>query len=1576
MKSKKKWLTGVLASMLVVSSVPLVPYAALAAVPPPTITAGYQLGDHAKIEWSSAMDSSDIRLTTGFESGDVVPNLNWSNSPRGLAGGQAVGNAPGGGQALWTPDTSDRQGNLFNYPETYGVRNIFNMPVPGVPSGSTLSVSFRAYKYGASGDADIKMYTRSGWARKGVPVYDEQGVQLYFTDGFDYRTAKIGDSFRVKRQDGQQVRLVDGGAYNLATATSDNYDYTYVAAQFRASTSTFEIYYVGDAKGLTPYNPNGESGGIKESFNANEPLLGLNEIANLLPFRKIEESNNWVQYSANVEVLDTDLYDYTNRGVYLTTVWGGSAQGIYMDDLTIGYAPKTQLLRGEQVVYEGYLTDFEDTTTVDSARPITQAWVSASVNPDKTLAISYPAAVDRGSTYTYKVRTVPTTGSPVESTPKDVTVTSGIAGYAIQVNTSPTATPSSMITTTDTSYTYTGEIPSGEYYVHVNSVDRNGHVSLVRTVKQSVGTITGTVNPNTTDWTSQPVELTARGTSSTSWVYGVQTPDGNVVDGSEASWTATTNGSYTFVFYGHDGSEESVTYEVANIDTDAPSLDFSQVPAYIPRGTNETDVPVSIPVLDTGGAGVTSVTVQTASRLEDVAGSAPLPMPVTDGFINLNLQIGYPYYYRYTVTDRAGNETTNTVGPFAVLPKPTVPSMYVESEGSDTTLNLRILSLPTAYPDQYTYEVENVTTGEVKTVAVDQAITSASFTGLEQATEYQFRVRLSNAQESSDWSPVLTARTRFSLMQGVKVETKDFDSSQVYLSFDPNPKATEGYTWWLVDEGVTAILDQGTVTESVYNPIPVPAPNTPYNLYVSPIYQGSADLRFDAHTFKTLPSEVGGFNAVTVSKDVVSLSWAGYPDVLGYWLSKNGQEWVPDIPFDAVLSVNDAGLTPATTYEYGVAAKNESGIGDVSVLSITTAPEAPTSVLTEGLTSTSGIVRWAASAGATSYRLVIDGVLPAITVTGTEYEVTGLQPGSLHTVEVIAANENAGGSIQGSFLTLPSDVQDAGTASSITTTGAVVTLPETPGADRYRVVVGDQTFESATPAVTLTGLPVGSTVAYEAFAGNASGYSAAASGSFDLLLGAPVGVEVTAVTSSTARVSWPAVAGATGYVLEDQEGVQRELPATPTVLDVEGLASGVVTGYQLAARNASGLSDFTLFTILTTPGMPLDDEGLPVTATAGNIGVHEATIYWKAVPGATRYKVMYGSEELGVTENLSFNVTALPSATEFTTMQVVPVNDAGAGEGLGVKSFVTKPSSAYTAVATKGASGIEITFEHGLSNEIFVIKKAGKEIYRGTDKVYVDKTGSLSAKTEYAVTTENKIGDQSEVRKVVYTPVAVPPTGNVDPIPVPVPSPPPVPTPTPKPVPEPTPEPVPTPVPSPSSFPDIENSFAKDSIQRLADAGLIKGYPDGTFGPDKPITRAEYVVLMVRALGAEDGSEIDLPFQDISEEAWYAPSLKVALDKGFAEGFSSKEFGPQLLIDREQASKMTVTALLGKQEGVPGLLSFTDTSKVSAWASEYVKAGVLMGVLEGYPDGSFKPKQHMTRAEAASLLVRIMDNEG
>ena len=164
-------------------------------------------------------------------------------------------------------------------------------------------------------------------------------------------------------------------------------------------------------------------------------------------------------------------------------------------------------------------------------------------------------------------------------------------------------------------------------------------------------------------------------------------------------------------------------------------------------------------------------------------------------------------------------------------------------------------------------------------------------------------------------------------------------------------------------------------------------------------------------------------------------------------------------------------------------------------------------------------------------------------------------------------------------------------------------------------------------------------------------------------------------------------------------------------------------------------------------------------------------------------------------------------------------------------------------------------------------------------------------------------------------------------------------------------------------------AYTDSYLQQMVDWGFMRGDISGNLRPDNPISRAEFVTVINRALGYEKlGGD---PFQDVPDSAWYAEDVDIAYTEGYISGTSKTTFSPDSSITREEAA-IILTRNLMLQPDTGENTSFTDSRELSEWSRGYIATAARYGLVNGYPDGSFRPKNPITRGEAAILVVKAV----
>ena len=183
------------------------------------------------------------------------------------------------------------------------------------------------------------------------------------------------------------------------------------------------------------------------------------------------------------------------------------------------------------------------------------------------------------------------------------------------------------------------------------------------------------------------------------------------------------------------------------------------------------------------------------------------------------------------------------------------------------------------------------------------------------------------------------------------------------------------------------------------------------------------------------------------------------------------------------------------------------------------------------------------------------------------------------------------------------------------------------------------------------------------------------------------------------------------------------------------------------------------------------------------------------------------------------------------------------------------------------------------------------------------------------------------------------------------------------------------------TFTDINGHWAKEDIEIMASRQVTNGTGDGKFSPDALISRAEFTAMIVRALDitmVSDGT----PFTDVQAGDWFMDAALKANAAGLIQGDANGKFLPNGMITREEMAAIAVRAYCyqtGTNAGdiiTTQEVRFTDEDKASSWARRSVVLADALGLMSGLPDGTFRPKNLSTRAEAIVVIKRLMKGTG
>lgn len=169
------------------------------------------------------------------------------------------------------------------------------------------------------------------------------------------------------------------------------------------------------------------------------------------------------------------------------------------------------------------------------------------------------------------------------------------------------------------------------------------------------------------------------------------------------------------------------------------------------------------------------------------------------------------------------------------------------------------------------------------------------------------------------------------------------------------------------------------------------------------------------------------------------------------------------------------------------------------------------------------------------------------------------------------------------------------------------------------------------------------------------------------------------------------------------------------------------------------------------------------------------------------------------------------------------------------------------------------------------------------------------------------------------------------------------------------------------AFSDIDRHWAESDIKLLTADGIIKGYEDGTFRPDNSITREEVAQLFSNFIG-QKGLNAEVP--DDAKNRWSTEAIQNLISRGLLDGYPDGSFKPENRITRAEMANIAYKYLYTQESLYNQYINFSDVES-DAWYYFAVTNAAGNAVVQGYLDGTFRPEDYITRAEAARIITNL-----
>jgi len=1095
----------------------------------------------------------------------------------------------------------------------------------------------------------------------------------------------------------------------------------------------------------------------------------------------------------------------------------------------------------------------------------------------------------------------------------------------------------------------------GISHIVARTIDKQGNISQVSELTVTIDRTAPSapkLNSNHNGWTNKDVTITlTHGEDTLSGVLKSEISTDGQVWKEYASAAVISKEGISKVFgrtidkVGNIGSEA-----VVDVHIDRTSPNIQNTPFRREWGT--TDIPVTIRYSDDLSG------VDPNSRKYAITQSPTPPAnwrTATSDIQNVTISDEGEWYVHAAVTDNAGNVKQLTSQGLKLQKSPATPSnvnvVSIKENEVQFTWDLPSGQISN---DGYEYIIERLNDGHTWTLPYPKNTFIDS--GLSSGEEYTYRIYAKNHVGTAESE--VTILTLPSGVKGLTVTPIDREANRAQLYFELT-RSADKYHIVVKDNHTQQPIQEFSVTDAVYHELNQLHGGSLYSISVTPENASGRGVT-ESIGFLSLPDSPEGFRSVQIKDDEIRLGWRSVTSATYSVLERNQVVIYDGSGTDYV----DQGLDPGTEYDYAVSAKNETGYGARSELKnlITLPGQVTVTGATYGENSIT--IQWQSIKGAESYQIGVVGSNVATVSSATygkimEYTIDGLNPGMKYEFQVYAVNRSGSGKpVSHSFMTLPESIP-AGRfrVVDVGETTARLSWEEVAGADKYRIRVGNQTFEVSGTELKLTGLQGGQMYQATVEAGNLSGYGQAVSMGFLTLppqVNGIKGIE----HNGELQLNWNPTPSADYYLIE-KDG--REIDRVSTALwRTQDLIAGDVYRVSVRAVNATGKGDATPYEWRALP------EDMGSFQVKVDVTAHEAILNWTDVTGADSYRLYKEGKQLLEVKGTTATLEHLESSQVYEGLKVVPVNTSGEGSGVAVPKFETLPSGEFSVAVKANQHELNYVFSIESPREMFVLSKDGKVIYRGSERSFILSSLPSNTDVEVEIWTENSSGQRSKGKIIQARTTAdttssgsgstgggstgsnktEPPVMNEKKEE--------------KEIQENNNEQV---------FIDIDGLYNKDQVLSLYEKGIVKASPVRLFEPQRYLTRAEFMAMIVRALKLDFKESESMSYKDIDPKAWYYDELQIAHANGVVHGYSTVEFRPNEQISREQAAKM-LGNLLSKQE--KGDVIFRDKSEISFWALKEVENLSAANVIEGYPDKTFRPKGKINRAESVSMIFKFI----
>ncbi|ANF97429.1 S-layer homology domain-containing protein [Paenibacillus bovis] len=1118
------------------------------------------------LDFSIIMPDSEVLYKTNFESNPFSTYYGGSRSD----GNQSYVSTDKGTSLQIMNTITDRKGNAFNYPQVSSDSSLARTSIASLQQGARLQAQYDMRSLSGSvnqtavGFGDIR-------GKKGIQLTDHSGKVVRFRNT---TSIVPGNSSNTPRTipvyvDGGSPNWPDGEFLTILSSAKSDWHWAVAYYKYQAATQSLVLDSSNSSFWYTSIGASGMTSDGSYVFQPGDPVVTFPYGDFGTGMLDIGYHPEWTTYSRTLDVpTDTTQYDLGKYGATLN--FSSNTNGLMqVDEFKIGYAQKAIIYRNGQQIYVGYDSNYTDNTAVDIDKPNKVENLGYTFSPThKNVILTWAAPADNGSDYTYSIQGQLRDGSlgPVQD-PTHAVVTSGIAGYiVIQDNNANTVISSGSVTTSATQLTISPD--AANPYIHVAAVDRNGNISPTQTV-----TLSNNSKPDlslslaSSEWSRYGNTIHVAASDPDTWITSILLPNGNSVASGVTSYEVTENGDYTFTAYDVMGNQSSKTITVANIDKEGPVISFT------PDGTDWQANLVDVHILATDQSlkSVRYIVSQQSTRPDihaewtESSGNFSAVLPAEKQGI---------WYVHVLAMDSAGNESygrSKEIKIKALPEKIAADDVHLSSSSAGSIQGLlpsrteetyevinqqtgRILTVPTGSTSfidtdltpgtEYTYIITPINvSGRGESISCNYRTVPAAtkVNNVCPRSETAVRVELESVQSATYYLYELVDKN------GTIVSKGTMNTSRTFEQLTPN----NNYTL-----SIKAVNESGSSLESRYTFLTLPSLG---HLNVVAVGTDFAQLSWDSVTGDVY------YDVKRDDQHIVTVTKETYTTVTDTTYNAYNVTYS-----DSSVLFTDHNLASCTPYHYSIAVTNTSGQSDFKNISLWTLPAA-TELTSKSITAEAAAYAWRNVRGAKGYDIYLDGIKVA-TTEHTSYEFAGLNPGSVHVISIVPFNDSGTGEAANAhFVTLPEPVKQDLRVEDIAYTSAKIKFAPVQGASTYVATIHGQEYTSSTSTIELSDLSPGEMYSVNVYAVNESGKSAVNTLQFQTVPLAPESGKVSSNTNNDLHLTFSPSTGALYYRIYNTHGEWIKTTSDLTV-SLPSPGAGVLSSFGIAAVGNNGES--------------------------------------------------------------------------------------------------------------------------------------------------------------------------------------------------------------------------------------------------------------------------------------------------------------------------------------------------------------------------------------------------------------------